>query len=56
MAILIRNEGSITVRSAIAQVFIQSYPELIYSDNGKELTNKILNADLAEKEVKNFYG
>ena len=54
--ILIRNKGSITVRNAIAQVFIQCYPELILSDNEKEFINKILNAYLEEIEVKHYYG
>ena len=55
-AIPIRNKESITVRNAIAQVFIHGYPELIQSDNGKEFTNKTLNAYLEGIDVKHLYG
>ena len=55
-AIPIRNKESITVRNAIAQVFIHGYPELIQSDNGKEFTNKTLNAYLERIDVKHLYG
>ena len=54
--ILIRNKGSIIVRNAIAQVFIQGYLEIILSDNEKEFINKILNVYLEEIEVKHYYG
>ena len=50
------NKESIAVRNAIAQVFINSYPELIQSDKGKEFTNKTLNAYLEGIDVKNLYG
>ena len=53
-AIPIRNKESITVRNAIAQVFIYGYPELIQSDNGKEFTNKTLNAYLERIDVKHL--
>ena len=43
------------MRNAIAQVFIRGYPELTKSDNGKEFTNNIFNAYLAEIEVKHLY-
>ena len=52
----IRNKESITVRNAIAQVFIHGYPELIQFDNGKEFTYKILNAYLERIDVKHLYG
>ena len=52
----IRNKESITVRNAIVQVFIHGYPELIQSDNGKEFTNKTLNAYLEGIDVKHLYG
>ena len=55
-AIPIRNKESIAVRSAIAQVFINGYPELIQSDNGKEFINKTLNAYLEGIDVKHLYG
>ena len=43
------------MRNAIAQVFIHGYPELIQSDNGKEFTNKTLNAYLEGIHVKQLY-
>ena len=55
-AIPIRNKESITVRDAIAQVFMHDYQELIQSDNGKEFTNKTLNAYLEGIDVKHLYG
>ena len=55
-AIPIRNKESISVRNAIAQVFIHGYPELIQSDNGKEFTNMTLNAYLEVIGVMHLYG
>ena len=52
----IRNKESITVRNAIARVFIHGYPELIQSDNGKEFINKTLNAYLEGINEKHLYG
>ena len=51
-----KNKESITVRNAIAQVFIRGYPELIQPDNGKEFTNKTLNVYLEGIDVKHLYG
>ena len=44
------------MKNAIAQVFIHGYPKLIQSDNGKEFTNKTLNAYLEGIDVKHLYG
>ena len=44
------------MRNTIAQVFIHGYTKLIQYDNEKELTNRILNAYLAETEVNYLYG
>ena len=55
-AIPIRKKESITERNIIALVFIHGYPELIQSDNGKELTNKTLNAYLEGIDAKHLYG
>ena len=44
------------MRNAIDQVFMHGYPELIQSDNGKEFTNKTLNAHLEGIGVKHLYG
>ena len=54
-AIQIRNKESIAVRNANAQVFIHGYPDLIQSDNGKEFTNKTLNAYLEGINAKHLY-
>ena len=43
------------MRNTIAKVFIHGYPEQIQSDNGIDLKSKILNAYLAEVEVKHLY-
>ena len=45
-AIPIKNKEAIAVRNAIAHVFIQGYPEILQSDNGREFVNKILDAYL----------
>ena len=54
-AIPIRNKESITMRNAIAQVFMHGYPELIQSDNGKEFINKTLNVYLEGIDLKHLY-
>ena len=55
-AIPIKNKEAITVRNAIANVFIQGHPEIIQSDNGKEFTNKILDEYLSGINVTHIYG
>ena len=55
-AIPIKNKEAITVRNAIANVFIQGHPEIIQSDNGKEFTNKILDEYLFGINVTHIYG
>ena len=47
---------AITVRNAIAQVFIQGYPEILQSDNGREFVNKILDAYLICINVRHILG
>ena len=51
-----KKQRTITVRNAIAQVFIHDYPELIQSDNEKEFTDKTLYAYLEGINVKHLYG
>ena len=55
-AIPIKNKEAITVRNAIAQVFIQGYPEILQSDNGREFVNKILDAYLISINVRHILG
>ena len=51
-----KEQGLITVRNTIVQIFIHGYSELFQYDNGKELNSKMLNKNLSEIEVKNLYG
>ena len=55
-AIPIKNKEAITVRNAIANVFIQGHPEIIQSDNGKEFINKILDEYLSGINITHIYG
>ena len=43
------------MKNATAQVFMHGYPELIESDNGKEFTNKTINAYLEGIDAKLLY-
>ena len=47
---------AITIRNAIAQVFIQRYPEIIQSNNGTKFLNKILYSYLISINVRYILG
>ena len=51
-----KEQESITLRNAIAQVLEHNYPELIQSYNWKKFINNIHHVYLAEIEVKHLYG
>ena len=53
-AIPIKNKEAITARNAIAQVFIQGYPEIFQSDNRREFVNKTLKAYLISINVRHI--
>ena len=52
----IKNKEVIIVWNAIAQVFIQGYPEIIQSDNGREFVNRILHTYLICINVRHVLG
>ena len=47
---------AITVWNAIAQVFIQGYPEIFQSDKGREFISKILDANLISINGRHILG
>ena len=53
---LFQFKKAITVRNAIAEVFIQGYPETLQSDNRREFINKILNAYLVRINIRHILG
>ena len=55
-AIPTKNNEIITVRNAIVKVFIQGYPEILQSDNGREFVKRILDAYLININIKHALG
>ena len=50
-----QKQKTITVRNAIAHVFINEYPEKLQSDNGKEFSNNLVKSYLEKIEVDHIF-
>ena len=54
--ISIKNKEAITVRNAIAQVFIQGYTEILQSDYGRNFINNFLYSYLISINLRHILG